>query len=217
MIQKMMDDIPPYPYGPNHLYKQSNFGLYGGARVRFGNNVADSEFKTKTRRRWHPNVQRHRFYSEALETSIQMKVTTRVMRTIDKVGGLDNYLLGEKPARIKVLGPKGWLLRWKLMQTPAIKEKWEKMRVEYGLSLTEPAERQELREEWEGELASRPTKEEKAERFKRFNERPDIWRKMYGPLLEMNQLVDKSQQVIEGLEASLNMVLRIFRQGTTLL
>ena len=44
-------------------------------------------------------------------------MTTRVMRTIDKCGGLDEYLLGEKPARIKELGMLGWSLRWKVMRT----------------------------------------------------------------------------------------------------
>jgi hypothetical protein len=138
------------------------------------------------------------------------------MRTIDKVGGLDNYLLGEKPARIKVLGPTGWLLRWKLMQTPEIKEKWQKLRIEYGLPAEEPAERQQLREEWIAELESRPTKAEKAERFKRFNERPDIWKRIYGSLLEIGQLADKSQHAIDGIEASLKRLVRIFHPETTL-
>jgi large subunit ribosomal protein L28 len=40
-----------------------------------------------------------------------------VLRTIDKCGGLDEYLLGEKPARIKELGMLGWSLRWKVMRT----------------------------------------------------------------------------------------------------
>ncbi len=40
----------------------------------------------------------------------------RVLRTMDKVGGLDEYLMGEKPARIKELGVEGWRLRWMVMR-----------------------------------------------------------------------------------------------------
>lgn len=37
--------------------------------------------------------------------------------TIDKVGGLDNYLLGSKTARLKELGPKGWKLRHRVLKS----------------------------------------------------------------------------------------------------
>ena len=57
----------------------------------------------------------------------------RVLRTIDKVGGLDEYLLGNKPARIKELGVEGWRLRWEVMRTPKIREKIKAERVRLGL------------------------------------------------------------------------------------
>ena len=41
------------------------------------------------------------------------------MRTIKKCGGLDQYLLGDKPARIKELGLFGWKLRWRVMNCAA--------------------------------------------------------------------------------------------------
>ena len=40
-----------------------------------------------------------------------------MLRTIDKCGGLDNYLLGNKAQRVKELGLKGWELRWRVMQS----------------------------------------------------------------------------------------------------
>lgn len=64
---------------------------------------------------------------------VQTRVTSRVMRTIDKVGGLDNYLLGEKPARQKELGPWGWKLRWRLMQTDVIRDRFREQRIALGL------------------------------------------------------------------------------------
>ncbi|TGO83529.1 hypothetical protein BPOR_0631g00040 [Botrytis porri] len=104
-------DVPPYPYGPSQFYKQSNFGL----------------------RHWRPNVQRKRLYSPSLGRQIKLRVTTKVLRTIDKAGGLDEYLLGEKTQRIKELGMGGWKLRWRIMQTETIKERFRAQREKMGL------------------------------------------------------------------------------------
>ena len=38
------------------------------------------------------------------------------MRTIDKVGGIDEYLLGGKADRVRELGVEGWNLRWAVVQ-----------------------------------------------------------------------------------------------------
>ncbi|KAK5175690.1 uncharacterized protein LTR77_000829 [Saxophila tyrrhenica] len=130
--EALADIVPPYPYGPAQWYKQSNRGLYGGQRIQFGNNVGP-KFETKTRRTWHPNVFRKRLYSRALDRYVQIKVTTRVMRTIDKLGGLDEYLLGEKEARIKELGVSGWWLRWAIMQTRDVRERFLQERQLLGL------------------------------------------------------------------------------------
>lgn len=125
-------EIPPYPFGERQFYKQSNKGLYGAARIRFGNNVSEKN-EIKTRRKWRPNVQRKRLWSESLGTMVRTRVTTRVMRTIDKLGGLDEYLLGSKTVRIQDLGPWGWMLRWRIMQTPKIRERFAAERAALGL------------------------------------------------------------------------------------
>ncbi|KXT16862.1 hypothetical protein AC579_6820 [Pseudocercospora musae] len=130
--EALKDALPDYPYGPTQWYKQSARGLYGGQRVQFGNNVSD-KFKTKTRRRWNPNVVTKRLWSNALNRNVQIRVTTRVLRTIDKLGGLDEYLLGEKEMRIRELGESGWWLRWAIMQTPAIKQRFRKERAALGI------------------------------------------------------------------------------------
>lgn len=57
----------------------------------------------------------------------------RVLRTIDKVGGLDEYLLGEKAMRIKELGPWGWKLRWRIMQSETVFQRFESERMRLGL------------------------------------------------------------------------------------
>jgi large subunit ribosomal protein L28 len=124
--------IPPYPYGPTLLYKQSRTGLYGGKKITYGNNVGD-KIEVKTRRSFKPNIFTRRIYSKALERTVQLRVSSRVLRTIDKLGGVDNYLLGEKEQRIKELGESGWWLRWAIMQTPSIKKRFAAQRQQMGL------------------------------------------------------------------------------------
>ncbi|KAF2800511.1 hypothetical protein K505DRAFT_320404 [Melanomma pulvis-pyrius CBS 109.77] len=113
------EQIPPYPYGPALLYKQSNKGLYGGQMIQFGNNVSP-DTETKTRRHWKPNVLNKNIYSIALKKKIRLRVTANVLKIIDREGGLDEYLLKEDETRIKELGPMGWALRWRVMQTPEV-------------------------------------------------------------------------------------------------
>ena len=64
---------------------------------------------------------------------IRVRITARVLRTLDKCGGLDEYLLGEKAGRIKELGMGGWKLRWRIMQTEVVKERFRRQREALGL------------------------------------------------------------------------------------
>ncbi|KAK4454871.1 hypothetical protein QBC34DRAFT_390981 [Podospora aff. communis PSN243] len=125
-------EIPPYPLGPRQTYHQSNTGLYGNASIRFGNKVSKKN-EVKTRRKWRPNVHHKRLWSESLRMFVRTRVTTRVLRTIDKVGGLDPYLLGIKAARIQELGPWGWRLRWRIMQSPSLRKQLNEEREKLGL------------------------------------------------------------------------------------
>ncbi|CAO3630701.1 unnamed protein product [Cunninghamella echinulata] len=87
-------------------FKRAQRGLFGGKHIQFGNN--------KTRRNWLPNVQNKKLYSVALERFFELKVTTAVLRTIDKKGGLDKYLLETKDKNlqsIKALELKSQLLK----------------------------------------------------------------------------------------------------------
>lgn len=112
----------------------------------------------KTRRHWRPNVHFKRLFSDSLGARIRIRVTPRVLRTIDKCGGLDEYLLGEKPRRIKELGMGGWKLRWMVMNTDKCKERFRVQREKLGLpplefSETEEAERIRALENIDAELA----------------------------------------------------------------
>ena len=57
----------------------------------FGHSVSHSMKKTK--RRWYPNVQNKRVWSDILDTWVRFKMTTAAMKAIDDIGGIDNYLL----------------------------------------------------------------------------------------------------------------------------
>lgn len=91
----------------------------------------------KTRRYWRPNVHLKRLWSESLGSFVKIRITTRVLRTVDKCGGLDEYLLGEKTQRIKELGMGGWKLRWRIMQTEKVKARFRLQRKKLGLPATE--------------------------------------------------------------------------------
>lgn len=116
---------PPYPYPRAQWYKKQDRGLFGGQTIRFGNQISE-EYDNKSSRTWHPNVQNKKLFSVALNQHIQVKTTTRVLRTIDKLGGLDEYLVGDKTARIKALGPVGWRMRWRVLHTPMMEKRLRK-------------------------------------------------------------------------------------------
>ena len=66
--------------------------------VQTGNNVSKSN--RKTRRRFLPNLQNIAFYSEILEQQITLKVSTQGLRTTEKNGGLDLYLLNTPVSKL---------------------------------------------------------------------------------------------------------------------
>ena len=71
-----------------------------GKGVLTGNHV--SHANNKTRRRFLPNIQSRRLFSETLGTTIRLRIATNTLRTIEKAGGLDGFLLAR---------PKGDLAR----------------------------------------------------------------------------------------------------------
>ncbi|OAK93727.1 hypothetical protein IQ06DRAFT_299034 [Phaeosphaeriaceae sp. SRC1lsM3a] len=124
--------IPAYPYGDRTLFKQANHGLYGHQMIHFGNNVSHKT-ETKTRRNWKPNVLKKSVYSVALKKRVKLRITSRVLKVMDREGGLDAYLLKEGERRVKELGPLGWALRWTLMQKPSVIEQMRHKAAALGL------------------------------------------------------------------------------------
>ena len=61
-----------------------------GKGRQVGNNVSHANNKTK--RTFLPNLQNVTLLSEALEKSVKLRVSTHGLRSVEHVGGLDNWL-----------------------------------------------------------------------------------------------------------------------------
>lgn len=77
-----------------------------GTGPMFGHNVSHSN--RKTLRRFNPNLQQVTLQSEGLRRSVPLRVTTRALRTVQKHGSLDAYLLDTNDAK---LAPEGLRLK----------------------------------------------------------------------------------------------------------
>ncbi|MEQ8650823.1 MAG: 50S ribosomal protein L28 [Kiloniellales bacterium] len=67
---------------------------FTGKGVLAGNNV--SHANNKTRRRFLPNLQRASLVSDLLGETVRVRLCTRALRTVEKNGGLDDFLLSAK-------------------------------------------------------------------------------------------------------------------------
>ena len=63
-----------------------------------GNNVSHAINKTK--RRFYPNLQNISFFSEILGKNIKLKVTSRGIKTVEKNGGIDSYIINTKNSKL---------------------------------------------------------------------------------------------------------------------
>ena len=75
-----------------------------GKMYQSGNNV--SHAKNRTKRRFLPNIQNISFLSEKLGRSIQLKVATSTIRTVEKKGGLDNFLFNTSNTKLPLVALK---------------------------------------------------------------------------------------------------------------
>ena len=62
-----------------------------GKKPMSGNNVSHANNRTK--RRFIPNLQNVKLYSRILKRYINLNITIRTMKTVEKNGGLDSYLI----------------------------------------------------------------------------------------------------------------------------
>ena len=87
---------------------------FTGRGVQAGNNVSHAH--NKTRRRFLPNLQKNSLLSDALGQTIQVRLRTQAIRSIEKRGGLDAYLLSTPIAK---LGKKARALKRRIQKALA--------------------------------------------------------------------------------------------------
>ena len=64
----------------------------------YGNRVSHAQ--NKTRHRFLPNLQRVHIRSEALGLVFYLRITAKMIRTLDKLGGLDAFLLKTRTSKL---------------------------------------------------------------------------------------------------------------------
>ena len=62
-----------------------------GKKVMTGNNV--SKANNRTKRRFLPNLQKSSMHSSILDKTLQFRVAASTIRTVEKKGGLDEFLI----------------------------------------------------------------------------------------------------------------------------
>ncbi len=87
---------------------------FTGRGVQAGNNV--SHANNRSRRRFLPNLQRASLLSDVLGETVQVRLSTRAIRTIEKRGGLDAFLLSTPDAD---LGKKALALKRRIKKAQA--------------------------------------------------------------------------------------------------
>lgn len=72
-----------------------------GVSIQTGNNVSHSNRKTK--RRFYPNLRNVAFKSDVLGVKLNLKVATSTLRTVNKYGNIDSFLVNYKFLKLSVL------------------------------------------------------------------------------------------------------------------
>ena len=89
---------------------------FTGIGVMAGNNV--SHANNRTRRRFLPNLQEASLFSDALNKSVQVRISTSAIRTVEKRGGIDAFLLSTATDK---LGTKARVLKRQIQKSVAAK------------------------------------------------------------------------------------------------
>ncbi len=77
-----------------------------------GNNV--SKANNRTRRRFLPNLQKSSMHSSILGKTLQFRVAASTIRTVEKNGGIDSYLLKSSKSSLPAKAQK---IRSKILES----------------------------------------------------------------------------------------------------
>ncbi|MDA8892453.1 50S ribosomal protein L28 [Hyphomicrobiales bacterium] len=75
-----------------------------GKGVMTGNNV--SHAKNRTRRRFLPNLCNVSLASDKLNQTVRFRVSAHALRSVEHVGGLDNFLIKAKDSELSIKARK---------------------------------------------------------------------------------------------------------------
>lgn len=117
VIPRVKKLYPEYEY-ETMFFKRQNRGMYAGLQRKRSKNCSESG--NKSNRAHLPNIVKAKLWSETLNKRVPARVSTTLLRTVTKEGGLDNYLLKDKPARVKTMGLKAWRLKYDVMRQQEI-------------------------------------------------------------------------------------------------
>ena len=99
-----------------------------GTGVMSGNKISHSN--RKTRRRFLPNLKTISFKSEALGVDVSLKVTAASIRTVNKYGNIDSFLINcrnakltESAQKLRLKIKKKLIKSGKLAEVKIVKEK----------------------------------------------------------------------------------------------
>ncbi|RDD38327.1 39S ribosomal protein L28, mitochondrial [Trichoplax sp. H2] len=88
MVRAILLSILRAPYYPPASQK----GLWGGEGVVSGYYTTKRR-KHKIKRKWHPNVQTMKLFSDILDQTLRVPTTMSALKQIERAGSLDNYIL----------------------------------------------------------------------------------------------------------------------------
>lgn len=96
-------------------YRKAQYGLFEG-RLLHREFRRTPKSKQRKIRRVKPNILKKVLFSRTLDRFVPLTVTAKALRTIDKCGGLDNYVERRRAYQIKRLGLRGIQLRYLIRQ-----------------------------------------------------------------------------------------------------
>jgi large subunit ribosomal protein L28 len=82
----------------------SNYCELLAVSILSGNKVSHSN--RKTRRKFYPNLKEINFPSDVLGVDLKLKIAASSLRTVNKYGNIDNFLINYRFARLTPLAKK---------------------------------------------------------------------------------------------------------------
>ncbi|KAF6142358.1 hypothetical protein GIB67_002336 [Kingdonia uniflora] len=149
-----------YPSKIKVVMGSAKRGIFAGRHIQFGDQISENG-GNRSKRSWKPNIQDKRLFSYIHNDHIRLKVSTHALRCIDKVGGIDEYLL--KTPYQKMESETGLLWKTKIQKMYGKLEEMEAAGIptKNGAKLVKKKTRKEAKGKVDQDLANKQIKEGK--------------------------------------------------------